>query len=184
MQKNILIPLSIIIASAVIGGVLIFSGGDENNSLGVNTAQANLRKVDLEIKNMFCVGCSASVVNSVKALPGVVEADADPSTDSGWIIYDGEQITKEEIILASIFQSYPARILDDQVYSDSVEVGQSQTIPPEIEQKLNLLAQKLQERGVKLEQFLQDELDEAISGGYWGKVDNILNNFLRTYEQN
>ena len=184
MQKNILIPLSIIVAGALIGGVLIFSGGGSDNSSGVGIAGENLRKVDLEIKNMFCIGCRASVVNSAKALPGVVEADADPSTDSGWIIYNGDAISKEQIVSASIFQAYPARILDDKIYSDSIQKSQAQNIPPEIEQKLNLLAQKLQERGITLEPFLQEELDDAINGGYWGKVDNILNNFLQAYEQN
>ena len=117
MNKSLLIPLSIIIAGVLIGGVLLFSGNSANNSLAIDTAQENLRKVDLEIKNMFCIGCRSSVVNSVRTLPGVVQADADPNTDSGWVIYDSKETTKEQIIAASIFQAYPARIISDSAYN-------------------------------------------------------------------
>lgn len=182
MSKNFLIPLAIIISGAVIGGALLLSGGSGNNPAGTNVAGTNLRKVDLEIKNMFCVGCRSSVVNSVMGLPGVVQADADPRTDSGWVIYNPEEITKEQIVAASIFQAYPAKILDDQKYSGSTENGQANEIPPEIEQKLNVLAQKLQERGVELEPFFQKELNDAINGGYWDKANNLLDNFLQSYE--
>ena len=109
---------------------------------------------------------------------GVVQADADPRTNSGWVIYDSEKITKEQIVAAPIFQAYSARILDDQEYSSTVTQNEIQQIPPEIEQKLNKLALKLQERGITLEPFFQEELDNAIGGGYWGKVENLLDNFL------
>ena len=182
MSKNFLIPLAIIIGGAVIGGAFLFGGGSGNNPVGADVAQASLRKADLEIKNMFCVGCRSSVVNSVMALPGVVQADADPRTDSGWVIYNPEEITKEQIVAASIFQAYPAKILDDQKYNGTAQNGQTAEIPAEVEQKLNLLAQKLQARGVKLEPFFQKELDDAINGGYWDKANNLLDNFLQSYE--
>lgn len=185
MNKNFFIPLSIIIVGTlIIVGVLIFSSNAKDSSVSINTAQTNLRKVDLEIKNMFCIGCRSSVVNSVMGLPGVVQVDADPRTDSGWIIYNPAQITKEQLVAAAIFQSYPARILSDQKYIGKTQQGQIAQIPPEITQKLNLLAQKLQERGVGLEPFFQKELDGAISGGYWDKANNLLDNFLQVYEQN
>ena len=177
MQKNILIPLSIIIVGALIGGVLLFSGGGNDNSLGINVAEASLRKVDLEIKNMFCVGCRASVVGSVRGILGVVQADADPRTNSGWVIYDSGKITKEQIVAAPIFQAYPARILADQEYSSTVTQNEIQQIPSEIEQKLNELARRLRNRGIQLESFFQEELNNAISGGYWGKVENLLDHF-------
>ena len=182
MSKNFLIPLTIILGGALIGGVLLFSGGSNNNSIGADVTQANLRKADLEIKNMFCVGCRSSVVNSVMGLSGVVQADADPRTDSGWVIYDPEKISKEQIVAASIFQAYPAKILNDNKYTGSTQNEQAEKIPLEIEQKLNLLAQKLQERGVELEPFFQKELDDAINGGYWDKANNLLDNFLQSYE--
>ncbi len=184
MSKNLSLPLAIIIGGIFIGGALLLDGNNKGGSLGANVAQASLRKVDLEIKNMFCVGCRSSVVNSVMALPGVVQADADPRTDSGWVIYDSAQITKEQIIAAPIFQAYPARVLNDEKYTGGAQQGKTAQIPPEVEQKLNLLVQKLQERGVQLEPFFQQELDDAINGGYWDKANNLLDNFLQVYEQN
>ena len=179
MNKSLLIPLSIIIAGVLIGGVLLFSGNSANNSLAIDTAQENLRKVDLEIKNMFCIGCRSSVVNSVRTLPGVVQADADPNTDSGWVIYDSKETTKEQIIAASIFQAYPARILGDNPYDGGVKQGQTQEIPSEVEQKLNELARRLEDRGIQLESFFQEELDDAINREYWDKANNLLDNFLQ-----
>ena len=88
MNKNLLFPIGIILAGVVFGGVLLFSGNDTTDTLDENVAQAGLRKVDLEIQNMFCVGCRSSVVNYLLGLPGVVQADANPRTDSGWVIYD------------------------------------------------------------------------------------------------
>jgi len=185
MNKSLLIPLSIIIVGAIIGGVFLFGGSSKDTSLGEGVAQANLRKVDLEINNMFCLGCRSSVTNSLLGIPGVVQADADPRTDSGWVIYDSTKITKEQIIDASIFQAYPARILADQAYGGTASQGQTTEIPPEIEFKLSILAQGLAERGVSLEVFIEEELNDAISQGYWDKVENILDNSfqaLREYE--
>ena len=178
MNKNLLFPIGIILVGVVFGGLLLLSGNDNNNSLDESVAQADLRKVDLEITNMFCVGCRSSVVNYLLGLPGVVQADADPRTDSGWVIYDSTQITKERIVEESIFQAYPARILDDQAYSGTLSQGQVTEIPSEIEFKLNILAQGLAEREVSLEPFIEKELNDAIEQGYWDKVENIVDNSL------
>lgn len=72
--------------------------------------------------------------------------------------------------------------MNDNKYTGSTQNEQAEKIPLEIEQKLNLLAQKLQERGVELEPFFQKELDDAINGGYWDKANNLLDNFLQSYE--
>jgi copper chaperone CopZ len=184
MNKQLFIPRVIIIGGVLIGGALLLSGNNKGGSLSVNIAQASLRKADLEIKNMFCLGCRASIVNSVIALPGVVQADADPGTDSGWVIYDPSKITKEQIIALPIFQVYPVRILKDEKYTGDAQQVKTAQIPPEVEQKLNLLAQKLKERGVQLEPFFQKELDDAINGGYWDKANNLLDNLLKNlYER-
>jgi len=187
MNKNLLIPFAIIIIGAIIGTVLLLRDNATESTVGVPIAQANLRKVDLEIDNMFCLGCRSSVVNTVKSLPGVVEADADPGTDSGWVLYDPDLTSKEEIVAATIFQAYPARILGDQLYTK--KTGQTESpssvqgeIPPEIEQKVNKLAQVLQAKDITIEPFFQDELDDAISSGYWDKAHNLLDNFLQAYQ--
>ena len=181
MNKNILLPLSIIIVS-IIAGFFLFSSSATDNSLESELKQENLRKVNLEIQNMFCIGCRSSVVGSIVAIPGVIQADADPRTDSGWAIYDPERITKEQIVASSIFQAYPVRILSDQPHIGIAQQEQIAEIPPEIEQKLSILALKLQEREVTLEPFFQEELDDTINRGYWDKANNLLDNFISAYE--
>lgn len=183
MNKNVFLPLAIIVI-AVAAGWLLLAGGDKSAITPVASETQSLRKVDLEIQNMFCIGCRSSVVNSVMALPGIVQADADVRTDSGWVIYDPNVITKEEIAAASIFQAYPARIVSDHEYSNGTNVQSVETseIPPEVAYKLDLLAQRVAARGVVMESFFQQELDDAISGGYWDKVNNLLDNYLEAYE--
>ena len=183
MDKKIVLPLIIIGVGILIVGVFWLGRNSNDSSLGVNTTQANLRKVDLEIDNMFCLGCRSSVVNSVRSLPGVVQADADTKTDSGWVIYDPAITSKEQIVAASVFNAYPSRILDDQVYRGEAGQGQeTQEIPPEIEQKLNELAGLLLERGIVIESFFQQEIDDAITRGFWDKANDLLDNYLQVYE--
>lgn len=198
MNKQILLPILIIIVGLGLGGFLLLgtnnnetsnadlrTTSNEQNALVTETlASENLRKVDLEIEGMFCLGCRGSVISSVTAQSGVVEADADPSTDSGWVIYDSSQITKEQIIATPIFSVYPAKILDDKSFKEDLSQKAIKEIPSEITQKLNQLAQKLQEREVTLEPFLQEELDEAINDGYFDKANNLLDNLLKAYEEN
>ncbi len=183
MNQNLLVPLAIIAVGVLIGGVLLFSGGDSGNSPELDTTSANLRKVDLEINNMFCIGCRSSVVNSVLSLPGVVRADADPRTDSGWVVYDSDITSKEQIVSASVFQAYTARILDDNPIDDSTIANQATAseMPKEIEGKLNQLAQRLNEKQVSLDQFTQNELDETILQGDFEKANNLLDNLLLAY---
>lgn len=183
MNKNTFLPLAIIVI-AVAAGWLLLAGNNTNSTAQVTAETKTLRKVDLEIQNMFCIGCRSSVVNSVMALPGVVQADADVRTRSGWIIYDPNITTKEELIAASIFQAYPVRVVGDHEYSNGTNVQSVETsaIPSEIAYKLDLLAQRVAARGVVMESFFQQELDDAISGGYWDKVNNLLDNYLEAYE--
>ena len=183
MNKKIVLPLSIIIISLSVGALLLATGNQSSSPQVISETQA-LRKVDLEIQNMFCIGCRSSVVNSIMAVPGIVQADADTATDSGWIIYDPSVITKEEILAATVFQAYPAKIIADYEYSNEAKPQSAETnpIPPEIAYKLDLLAQRIAARGVVMESFFQKELDDAIVGGYWDKVDNLLDNYLKAYE--
>lgn len=181
INKSLIVPILIILFAILIGGSLLLIGNDKTTTFDVNASQASLRKVDLAIDNMFCIGCRASVVNSVTSLPGVIQADADPQTDSGWVIYDAEQTTKEEIVAASIFSAYTARILDDQPYGGQGLDSASIAIPKEIEDKLNELARRLQEKDITMEDFFKKELDDAIEQGFWDKADNLLNNYLEAY---
>ena len=182
MDKNLSTPLAIIIVGVLIGGVLLFGGKSEPAN---PTAEygASLRKVDLEIKNMFCIGCRSNVVNSVLSLPGVTQADADPRTDTGWVIYDADVTSKEQIVAASVFQAYPARILWDNSVENSVITNQATIaeLSQEIEDKLNQLAQLLEIRQVSIHQSSQDELDQAILNGDYDKANNLLDNLILAY---
>lgn len=189
MNKQNLLPIFIIVVGIGISAVLVF--GNRAPSAPVDTTikvianqpvAENLRKVDLEINGMFCLGCRGSVISSVTALSGVLQADADPSTDSGWVVYDPALISKEEIAATPIFEVYPANILDDQPYSQPVVNNKTAEIPAEILDKLNLLAIKLKEGGVVMESFFRDELDQAIQQGYFDKANNLLDNYLKAYE--
>ena len=181
MNKNTLLPIIVILVGVVVGGVLLFGGTNQKAASDLSGAQDDIRKVDLAIDNLFCIGCRSSVVNSVLALPGVIQADADTRDNSGWVIYDSSKTNKENIVAASVFQAYPARILDDQPYGGQ-EVGSgSVEIPKEIEDKLNKLAQVLQEKDITIEVFFQKELDDAIEQGFWDKANNLLDNYLEAY---
>ena len=185
MKKNNNVPIVIIVVGVLVTVGLLFSDFGSSTQQNLDSEQVvskDLRKVDLEIGNMFCIGCRSSVVSGISGLPGVVQADADPRTDSGWVLYDPLLTNKEEIVASTIFQAYPATILDDQPYSQPVAKGKAIEIPAEIEDKLNLLAKRLSERGVTLESFFQEELDEALSQGYFDKANNLLDNYLKAYE--
>ena len=179
--KKVLIPFSITLVGIIVGGVLFFSGiGVNNDSLSVDSVQAGTRKLDLEIQNMFCIGCRSSVVNTLRSISGVIQADADPNTNSGWVIYDSNKVSKDQILASTIFLAYPATFIDDQPYGGVPDQQEVKEIPAEIQLKLNELAQRLLNRGIELESFFQEELDDAINRGYWDKANNLLDNYLQS----
>jgi copper chaperone CopZ len=185
MNKNFILPLVIIVVVGGIGGVLLLNSSiGDNLRSGTNIqqlVQTNLRKVNLSIENMFCIGCRASLIGGVTAIPGVIQADAEPKTDSGWVVYDPEQISKEQLVANSIFAAYPAEITSDEVYSGTRGHSVVTEIPVEIQQKLNILAQALQDREVELESFFQKELDDTLEQGFWDKANNLLDNYIKAY---
>ena len=181
INKSLITPIVIILLAVLIGGGLLVTGKDKTSTFDVDASQTSLRKVDLAIDNLFCIGCRSSIVNSVQAMPGVIQADADTRTDSGWVIYDPTQINKEQIVAASVFDAYPARILDDQPYEGDGVGTEISDLPEEIEKKLSLLAQRLQEKDITMEDFFQKELDDAIEQGFWDKANNLLDNYLEAY---
>ncbi len=120
MQKSFLIALLIIAGGAVVAGAFLLTLNGGANNIGRDVTRAdfvagNFRQVNLEIRNMFCVGCEMRIAASLMSLPGVAQADANLRTGSGWVIYNPEEITIEEILAASIFQRYPARVVSDQL---------------------------------------------------------------------
>lgn len=186
MNKQTIIPV-LIIFIAIVGGAILLKTPDQTavttEQIQVQAHEVDLRKLDLSIKNMFCIGCRSSVVNSVMAYDGVIQADANPDTDSGWVIYDSALITKEEIVRLAIFDAYPASIISDEAYSGPTETVAGEQILEEIEEKLNTLAGMLYTQNITMESFFQEELDAAIEGGYLDKANNLLDNYIAAYEQ-
>lgn len=183
MNKQVVLPI-IIILIAIIGGAFLLQSSDQNSLTRGQIQESGLRKVDLQIDNLFCIGCRASVVNSIMAYDGVIQADADTGAGSGWVIYDPELITKEQIVSLPIFDAYTATIIDDTPYTGSSEQTSGGTIPENLDRKLNIFAKLLQEKNVTLEAFFQKELDEAMLQGDWDKANNLLDNYIEAYEQN
>ena len=51
----------------------------------------------IPIVGMHCAGCAAAVTNKLQGVTGVLEATAQIDTHSLYIVYDAEQITREQI---------------------------------------------------------------------------------------
>lgn len=183
MNKNLLIPLIIIISGIFIGSALLFSENNKSGSLNANVAQANLKKLNLEIKGMFCIGCRASIVKSLESTEGIIRADADPKTDSGWVIYDPLKITKEEILSNKIFKIYPARIISEEDFKGKISKAQSSEIPKSIQTKLNILVKRVNEGLVELDTSSIENLNKLIENKNWKEAEKLLDEILKNYEK-
>jgi len=184
MNKKIILPILIIFLSLV-GGAYVLGSSNQAVSPLTQSEASGLRKADLQIEGMFCLGCRASVVNSVLTFDGVIQADADPGTDTGWVVYDPEIISVDQILTATVFTAYPVTLISDRPYEGGVYAGDKPTeIPLDLQTKIDSFAQLLVDKGVKFESFFQDELDEAIRQGDWDKANNLLDNYIQVYDKN
>lgn len=179
-MKNYVLPILIIVIGASISGFLLFSGpaGGPDGNLAGNISQENLRKLNLNIDGMFCIGCSGSVEGAVSAMPGVVKVSANAKTDSGYVIYDSSKVTKEEIVKNSIFQVYPATIVSDKKFSGDIFSIGSDDIPLQVQSKLTELANTLSKEASKLTPAQSDKLDRAVSDKDWGKAKTLIDQYL------
>ena len=125
MNKNVIIPVTIIIAAALIGGVVLLSGGNSEMNEQL-VASDSLRTLELSVPGMSCAGCSAGVEGYVSSIPGVklVEARLTP-TKSATVIYDSDVVSKEEIIKNQIFDLFGVKIITDEKFSGTVPVTES-----------------------------------------------------------
>ena len=182
MNKTI-IPLSIIIAAILIGGVVLFSGSSLPSNEQLATASGNLRTLELSVPGMFCAGCTASVEGYISGVPGVkrVQARLTPSK-SATVIYDPELITKEEIVKNNIFDVYGVRIISDDEFSGSVlPTGNESgvTIPQDIQSKsqkaVTLLQQRVAEgEDVSTAQSLFNQVNSNIEQGNFANASSLL----------
>lgn len=172
MNKDYLIPIAIIIAGALVGGILLFSGNPQESS----SAQ-NLRQLNLSIKGMFCIGCEAGIESSLSQLSGVIKVEADAKNDSGLVVYNPNKISKEEILAAPIFKTYSAKVTSDKPYTGSTQFEKKE-LPPEIKNKLNLLAKKLNQENTSLSTSEIQKINSALESKDWSKAEEILKKLL------
>lgn len=187
MNKNIIIPLSIIVAAAFIGGALIFSGGSSPSDAELAAASGNLRVLELSVPGMFCAGCTASVEGYVSSMPGVkrVQARLTP-TKSATVIYDADMITKEEIVKNNIFDVYGVKIISDKKFSGSVLPTQSaasvaipQDIQAKSQQAATLLGQRSNEgKDVGGAQALFNQVNSNIEQGNFSNARALLDTVI------
>ena len=188
MNKNILLPTSIIIVALLIGGAVLYSG--QNKSAVVPAYPSNARFLVLSIPNMVCSGCAASIEGYVKAMPGVLGGSVALATKSGAFLYDPSKVTKAEIIKNTIFDIYPPVIVSDETYDPSrhqFAETNAQSIPVAIRQKSNRASQLFTEKqklGIDMAQ-IQTELNkvnEFLQAGRSQEAESLLDSIIKQLE--
>lgn len=182
-NKNIILPLTIIIVATIIGGTVLFSGGSTSTDEQLATASDNLRALELSVPEMFCAGCTASVEGYVSSMLGVkrVQARLTP-TKSATVVYDPDVVTKEEIIKNQVFDLYGVSIISDDSFSGSVLPTESQerfAIPQEIQGKSGQAVLLLQQRSnegkdVSTAQSLFNQVNGDIERGNFSNASALL----------
>lgn len=183
MNKNIIIPLAIITTAVIIGGAILFSGGNTPTDKELTTTSGNLRALELSVPGMFCAGCTASVEGYVSSVAGVkrVQARLSP-TRSATVVYDPDVVTKEDIIKNSIFDVYGVDIISDDKFAGSVLPTESEAsiaVPQDIQNKsqeaVTLLGQKVAEgKDVSAAQSLFNQVNSTIEQGNFANASSLL----------
>jgi len=194
MNKNIIIPIAIIAAAALIGGSLLFFGNNTPSDTQLAVESANLRRLELSVPGMFCAGCTASVEGYVSSMLGVkrVQARLTPEK-SATIVYDPEIVTKEEIVKNQVFDLYGVSIISDGEFSGSIlpaEIQDGLVIPQEIQDKSQQVALLLQQRSkegkdASAAQGLFNQVNSDIKRGNFANANAVLDTIiglLQNYE--
>ncbi len=63
------------------------------------------------------MGCSAAVRSILLEQPGVFDAGADYRAGTGWVIFEPNQVTAEELA-QSLSQYYPSKVVEVQPYQE------------------------------------------------------------------
>lgn len=186
MNKNILLPISIIIAALFIGGAVLFL---DNEKEGTQATPQNLRLLKLSVPNMVCAGCAASIEGYVKAMPGVEKASVSLLTKSGLFLYDPTKVTKEDIAKNTIFEIYPPLIVSDEPFDPSrQQFAESQTppLPLPIQEKSNRVSQLIREKqsgGISKDiQSQLDEVNRLLSDGRNQEAEGLLDALITNLE--
>ncbi len=75
----------------------------------------NLHEAVLDIQDMTCTSCALGIEYQLKQLSGVVDAKISYEEGKGYVKYDADKISAEEIAKAS--DVYPASVVSDKIIS-------------------------------------------------------------------
>lgn len=185
MNKNILLPISIIALALLIGGAVLYSG--QNKNAVAPTYPSNARFLVLSIPNMVCAGCAASIEGYVKAMPGVLQGSVSIITKTGTFLYDSTKVTKEQIVKNTIFDIYPPIIVSDEQYDptrDQTTNASARPVPLEIQQKSIRVSQLLREKRVDIKQIQArlDEVNKFLQEGRDQEAGSLLDSIIKQLE--
>ena len=188
MNKNILLPISIIAVALLVGSAVLYSG--QNKDTSISAYPNNTRALTLSIPGMVCAGCAASVEGYVKVMPGVLESSVTLATKSGVFLYDPSKVTKDEIVKNTIFDIYPPVIVSDEKYDSSrhrFTKENIQSIPLAIQQKSNRASQLFAEKqklGINTAQ-VQTKLNQVnafLQEGRDQEAERLLDEIIKELE--
>ena len=106
-----------VLVIVIFGGIAWAKGaffGSPNEAV-VDTG-ADLRVATLELPGLFCSACAWSSENTLKGIPGVVDANVDIGVKKGTVLYDPNVVSKEQLVEPDLIQSYEGSVVDDQKY--------------------------------------------------------------------
>lgn len=73
-------------------------------------ANAAERTITLDVKNMYCAACPATVKASLAGVAGVVRAEVSYKEKSATVTFDDTKATPESLIKATTEAGYPSSI--------------------------------------------------------------------------
>lgn len=193
VNKNLLLPILIIVVALLIGGNLLLSDAlfSNNKSQTPSDVNQNLRTLIVSVPGIVCAGCAASIENYVKAMPGVVNASVSLTAKSGVFVYELSKVSKEEIVKNTIFDIYPPTIVSDEPYDPATgQITQFQTssLPLTIQKKSNQVSQLLSQKqkdGVNTQKAQNQlyEVNNLLSSGKYQEAEQLLDIIIRELKQ-
>jgi len=185
MNKNILLPISIIAVALLIGSAVLYSG--QNKGAGIPAYSNSARVLTLSIPNMVCAGCAASVEGYVKAMPGVLDGSVSLITKSGAFFYDPTKVTKEQIVKNTIFDIYPPTVTSDESYDPArhqLSKTSNSGVPAAVQQKSIRVSQLLGEKNIDIErvQIKLNQVNAFLQEGRDQEAERLLDEIIKELE--
>ncbi len=108
---HILIFILLLYVIVPIVAPVVYTGDSTNEALITSTSH----KLMLKINGMTCSSCAYGVQYQLQQLDGVIDADISFLDKTAEVIYNPDQISKEEIINSGVFERpYSAEIIKDE----------------------------------------------------------------------